>query len=57
MLFRSLQASALNVAINTKLMTDRAHAAALDEKAARMLAEYLPLADEVYQSVANRLRA
>ena len=48
---------ALNVAINTKLMTDRAHAAALDEKAARMLAEYLPLADEVYQSVANRLRA
>ena len=36
---------------------DRAHAAALDEKAARMLAEYLPLADEVYQSVANRLRA
>ena len=38
-------------------MTDRAHAAALDEKAARMLAEYLPLADEVYQSVASRLRA
>ena len=27
------------------------------KKAARMLAEYLPLADEVYQSVANRLRA
>ena len=53
----ALQASALNVAINTKLMTDRAHAAALDEKAARMLTEYLPLADEVYQSVASRLRA
>ena len=53
----ALQASALNVAINTKLMTDRAHAAALDENAARMLAEYLPLADEVYQSVASRLRA
>lgn len=53
----ALQASALNVAINTKLMTDRAHAAALDEKASRMLAEYLPLADEVYQSVASRLRA
>ena len=53
----ALQASALNVAINTKLMTDRAHAAALDEKSARMLAEYLPLADEVYQSVASRLRA
>ena len=53
----ALQASALNVAINTKLMTDRAHAAALDEKAARMLAEYLPLADEIYQSVASRLRA
>ena len=53
----ALQASALNVAINTKLMTDRAHAAVLDEKAARMLAEYLPLADEVYQSVASRLRA
>ena len=28
----------------------------LDEKAARMLAEYVPLADEVYQSVASRLR-
>ena len=53
----ALQASALNVAINTKLMTDRTHAAALDEKAARMLAEYLPLADEIYQSVASRLRA
>ena len=53
----ALQASALNVAINTKLMTDRAHAAALDEKAARMLAEYLPLADGIYQSVASRLRA
>ena len=53
----ALQASALDVAINTKLMTDRAHAAALDEKAARMLAEYVPLADEVYQSVASRLRA
>ena len=53
----ALQASALNVAINTKLMTDRAHAAALDEKAAQMLAEYVPLADEVYQSVASRLRA
>ena len=26
------------------------------EKAARMLAEYVPLADEVYQSVASRLR-
>ena len=31
-------------------------AVGLDEKAARMLAEYVPLADEVYQSVASRLR-
>ena len=53
----ALQAAGLNVAINTKLMTDRTHAAGLDEKAARMLAEYAPLADEVYQSVASRLRA
>ena len=52
----ALQAAGLNVAINTKLMTDRPHAAGLDEKAARMLAEYVPLADEVYQSVASRLR-
>ena len=52
----ALQAAGLNVAINTKLMTDRLHAAGLDEKAARMLAEYVPLADEVYQSVASRLR-
>ena len=55
-LFCNLQAAGLNVAINTKLMTDRTHAAGLDEKAARMLAEYVPLADEVYQSVASRLR-
>ena len=48
--------AALQAAVNTKLMTDRTHAAGLDEKAARMLAEYAPLADEVYQSVANRLR-
>ena len=53
----ALQAAGLNVAINTKLMADRAHAAMLDKKAARMLAEYVPLADEVYQSVADRLRA
>ena len=52
----ALQAAGLNVAINTKLMTNRPHAAGLDEKAARMLAEYVPLADEVYQSVASRLR-
>ena len=52
----ALQAAGLNVAINTKLMTDRTHAAGLDEKAARMLTEYVPLADEVYQSVASRLR-
>ena len=52
----ALQAAGLNVAINTKLMTNRTHAAGLDEKAARMLAEYVPLADEVYQSVASRLR-
>lgn len=52
----ALQAASLNVAINTRLMADRTHAAGLDEKASRMLAEYLPLADRVYEDTARRLQ-
>jgi len=41
----ALQASGLNVSINTKLMADRAHAEALNAKADALLAQYVPLAD------------
>ena len=51
----ALQAAGLNVAINTKLMKDRSHAAALDAQAGTILDEYVPLADRVYQSVAAQL--
>ncbi len=52
----ALQAAGLNVSINTRLMTDRVHAAALDSRADQMLVEYVPLADEVYETVANQLQ-
>ncbi len=42
----ALQASGLNVSINTKLMADRAHAAALDAKTDALLAQFVPRADD-----------
>ena len=47
----ALQAAGLNVTINTKLMTDRAHAAALNAKADALLAEYVPQADRLYEKL------
>ena len=52
----ALQASGLNVSINTKLMADRAHAEALNAKADALLAQYVPLADTVYEKLATQLR-
>lgn len=52
----ALQASGLNVSINTKLMADRAHADALNAKADALLAEYVPQADALYETLATQLR-
>ena len=52
----ALQSASLNVFINTKLMTDRTHAAALDAQADALLNEYVPRADAVFASVTNKLR-
>ena len=52
----ALQAASLNVFINTKLMTNREHAAALDARADALLNEYIPQADAVFASVTNQLR-
>ena len=52
----ALQAASLNVFINTKLMTDRARAAALDARAGALLAEFVPRADEVFSAVSGKLR-
>lgn len=52
----ALQAASLNVFINTKLMADRDHAAALDAKADGLLNEFVPRADAVFASVMQKLR-
>lgn len=52
----ALQAAALNVSINTQLMADKAHAAALKAKADAMLAEFVPIADTVYDKLSHQLR-
>ena len=52
----ALQAASLNVFINTKLMADRDHAAALDARADNLLNEFVPRADAVFASVMQKLR-
>ena len=52
----ALQAASLNVFINTKPMTDRAHAVELDAKADKLLGEFVPKADAVFASVTEKLR-
>ena len=51
----ALEAAGLNVAVNTRLMADRARAAALDGLAAALLEEYVPRAEAVYSRVRARL--
>lgn len=51
----ALQAASLNVFINTKSMKDRGLALALNEKAERMLEEYCPRADIVFEAVTAKL--
>lgn len=52
----ALQAAGLNVSINTRLMADNAHAAALNAKADAMLAEFVPQADQIYEKLTHSLR-
>ncbi len=52
----ALQGASLNVFINTKSMTDKAYAAELNKKAFEMLDKYVPMADEIYNSVFDRLK-
>lgn len=52
----ALQSASLNVFINTKLMTDRPRADALDAQADALLNEYISRADAVFASVTNKLR-
>jgi formiminotetrahydrofolate cyclodeaminase len=53
----ALQGASLNVFINTKAMTDKAYADGLNKKAYAMLDKYVPMADEIYNSVFERLKA
>ena len=52
----ALRAASLNVFINTKSMKNRDEADALNERADRLLAEYLPLADRIFEQVTGKLR-
>mgnify|MGYP004454013991 CR=1 FL=1 len=52
----ALEGASLNVFINTKSMKDREYADELNKKADEMLSVYTKKAEEIYQSVAARLR-
>ena len=52
----AMQAASLNVFINTRSMKDRECAEALNAEADELLAKYNVLADEIFDSVAGRLR-
>lgn len=52
----ALNSAALNVYINTRLMQERTKATIMEEQADRMLAEYVPLCEQIYQRVTARLR-
>ena len=52
----ALQGASLNVFINTKSMKERDYADNLNRQALDMLAKYVPMADEIYESVFARLR-
>lgn len=51
----ALQGASLNVFINTKPMTDRTQAEELDALAQRLLDDYVPVADELFLAVRDRL--
>jgi len=52
----ALCGASLNVFINTKSMTDKEYAAAIESEADGLLMKYCAMADEMYASVVARLR-
>lgn len=52
----ALQGAYLNVKINTRAMKNREYALEIETKAEHLLSEALPLADEIYNLVAEKLR-
>lgn len=52
----AIKAASLNVFINTKMMKNRVHAETLNAEADDLLDKYNALADEIFESVAIRLR-
>jgi formiminotetrahydrofolate cyclodeaminase len=52
----ALQCASLNVWINTKSMKDRKTADSINEHAEKMIAEYCPMADAVYEKVTSQLK-
>ncbi len=50
----ALLGAAINVKVNTKLMKDRAHAEAMNAHVDELVAKYVALADEVFDSVYGR---
>lgn len=52
----ALQGASLNVFINTRSMKDRRVAEEYNRRADELLEKYCPMADEIFESVKNRLR-
>lgn len=52
----ALQAASLNVYINTGTMKNRERALELNERCEKYLAEYVRIADQVFETVSERLR-
>ena len=50
----ALQAAGLNVTVNTRLMADKARAAALNAEATALLADFVPKADRVYEQLTQQ---
>ena len=51
----ALTGASLNVYINTKSMQNREYADELERRAGEMLAKYVPLCDEIFRSVLERV--
>jgi formiminotetrahydrofolate cyclodeaminase len=52
----ALQGASLNVYINTSFMTDRNYASSLEAEADAILNKYCIMADDIFNSVTNRIR-
>jgi formiminotetrahydrofolate cyclodeaminase len=52
----ALQGASLNVYINTKSMTDKNYAGSLEAEADAILGKYCIMADEIYNSVTDKIR-